>query len=231
MSEMRARRAAKAAGEPVPAPEGSSSNSGNSRGESSQPPRTPQLSVKDFPSPEPDGVTSWHELGPVKTELWGLSPVDHLAMGMVRGDPPTMRLYDAAGVILGLTEGASSGLLADEAGRSTLAGELPAERIPLHENTYLAKVSSLKHLPYSGVTMVLITEGMETTVRAAAWATRWQVMQKYNTGIPVVGYVGTPDLLADVKWPKGCKLMVKDNKTAQVVGTEVWGHDIHVLRK
>lgn len=195
------------------------------------PPAGHQWTARDFPAPEPDGVTGFHAVPPITSELWGCSPLGHLALGMVRGQGfPVARLYSPQGEIVGLTawDPRPAGLLACSAGRAMLRGELPTAPIPVPEGIYAPAIGSLANLPYSGVKAVLVTRGLETTVRGAVWACRPRTLKKYGSGIPVVGYEspGDAELLGDVRWPGKATILVRDHKTAREVGTEVWGHDI-----
>lgn len=191
--------------------------------------------IDDIPYPESDGITNWHELSPIRKKLWGIEPRTHLFLGMVRNEhDPTMRIYDEDGEIIGLTsdEIVPNGFLVDDAGKALLARKLPLERISLPDMTYLGNVSKMRHYPYSGINVILIAEGMQTVVRAASWACRWQVQEKYNSGIPVIGYINSSSKsLSNIKLPDKCRIIVKNKKTASIIKNKIKGHDVCILEK
>lgn len=182
----------------------------------------------------PVEASGWSDLSEVSAELWGLGPLGHLALGMVRmaGPDPMCQVFDPAGRPAGIVglDARSGGLLADFGGQGLLAGGLPDKRVALPAESWLYRASTLRHYPFTGVSRALIVGGMEATVRAAVWACRVSTVERWQSGIPVVGFLpDAADLLADVRWPKGCTLLVRDGETAERVKAEVWGHNIECL--
>ncbi|MCU0912983.1 MAG: hypothetical protein MUC88_00295 [Planctomycetes bacterium] len=183
------------------------------------------------------GETGWPTLMRQDGQLFGLDPISHQILDLVRGrDSSTQGLRELVsrlwrpedGVIAGLTSGMrcpgfpDKGLmLADDAGVALLRGKLPQKPdIPVEGTGWEGK---LKASPWSDIRWIAVAVGLEELCWASHWANKLATIEKWSA-VPVLGLMaGDFDGLARVKRPKGSGLLVANKELRAWIDDEMWG--------